>query len=254
MGEQYGTITVGDVALAYAHVAGAEPVVVFLPGFASDMEGSKALFLRDQCAAQGVAMLRLDYGGHGASGGRFAAGTIGGWTSDAVAVIEAVVPGRRLVLVGSSMGGWIALLLLRRLGARVVAFVGVAPAPDFTEDLIKPGLTPEARAVLAREGVIMLPSEYGPPTPLTAALLDEAAGHVVLRAPIDFGGVVRLIHGQADQDVPWQTSLRLAEVITSADVEIRLIKDGGHRLSREADLAVIGGTVMAVVARCRGSS
>jgi pimeloyl-ACP methyl ester carboxylesterase len=251
MDERLGCIEVGGVTLAYAHLAGAGPVVVFLPGFASDMQGSKALFLRDHCAAQGQAMLRLDYSGHGASGGRFEAGTIGRWAADALAVIAAVVPADDIVLVGSSMGGWIMLLVMRALGARVTAMVGIAAAPDFTEDLIRPGLTLSMQNALARDGVVALPSAYGPPTPLTAALLDDGAVQCVLRSPIAFAGPVRLVHGQADAEVPWQTSLRLAACITGGDVQVVLIKDGEHRLSRQADLAVIGA---AVAGLCRASS
>lgn len=254
MDERCATIEVGGVALAYAYLAGGEPVVVFLPGFASDMQGSKAVFLRDRCAARGQAMLRLDYSGHGGSGGRFEDGTIGRWTADARAVIEAVVPERRLLLVGSSMGGWVAVLLLAALGPRVAGLVGIAAAPDFTEDLIKPGLTPQAQAALARDGLVMMPSAYGPPSPITAGLLEDGAEHLVLRAPIGFTGPVRLMHGQCDTDVPWQTSLRLGETMTGADVQIVLIKDGGHRLSRESDMAVIDRLIASLAAPCRDLS
>ncbi|MDD2877512.1 MAG: alpha/beta hydrolase [Acidiphilium sp.] len=254
MDERYGVIEAGGVALHYAHLIGDGPTVVFLPGFASDMQGSKAVFLRDACAVRGQAMLRLDYSGHGASGGRFEEGTIGRWSADALAVIGAVVPTQTLVLVGSSMGGWIMLLLLRALGARVAGVVGVAAAPDFTEDLIRPELSAAAYAALARDGMVPMPNPYGPPTPLTAALLDDGRAQLVLRSPIRFAGPVRLVHGQRDADVPWQTSLRLAERITGDDVQIVLIKDGEHRLSRPSDLAVIGDATAAVVALCKGSS
>ncbi len=251
MDERLGRIEAGGVALAYAHLAGAGPLLVFLPGYGSDMQGSKALFLRDDCAARGQAMVRLDYSGHGGSGGRFADGTIGRWAADARAVIEAVAPVGDIVLVGSSMGGWIMLLLLRWLGQRVRGIVGLAAAPDFTEDLIRPVLTYAMQLTLARDGVLALPSAYGPPTPLTAALLDDGAAQLVLRSPIEFAGPVRLVHGQSDADVPWQTSLRLAACLTAADVQVTLIKDGEHRLSREADLAVIGAVVAGL---CRALS
>ncbi len=253
MDERCGTVEVAGVALAYAYLAGEAPVVVFLPGFASDMQGAKALCLRDRCIERGQAMLRLDYSGHGASGGRFESGTIGRWSADARAVIDAVVPALPVVLVGSSMGGWIMLLVARALGSRVVGMVGIAAAPDFTEDLMRPALTPQALAALARDGVVPLPNAYGPPTPLTSALLDDGAAQLVLRSPIIFTGPVRLIHGQRDDDVPWRTSLRLAEQIASDDIQIMLIKDGTHRLSRESDLAMIDRLCVAVVARCRGS-
>lgn len=239
MGERRGTVERDGIALAYAHLPGEGPTLVFLPGFASDMEGSKAVHLRDSRASRGQAMLRLDYAGHGASGGRFEDGTIGSWAADARAVIDAVVPEGRLILVGSSMGGWIGLLLARILGARLAGFVGIAAAPDFTEELMKPALPEAARAALARDGRVDMPNPYGPPTPLTAALLADGARHLVLSAPIAIEAPVRLVHGQQDHDVPWQTSLRLAERITGPDVRVTLIKDGEHRLSREGDLAVI---------------
>lgn len=225
--------------LAYQLLAGADPVLVFLPGFGSDMAGTKALFLRDHCAARGQAMLRLDYSGHGASGGVFTEGCIGRWAGDARAVIEAAVPGRRLVLVGSSMGGWIAALLARDLAARLQGLVGIAPAPDFTEDLLRPALDAAALQDLAREGVTMIPNAYGPPTPITRLLLEDGAAHLVLRAPLAIEAPVRLIHGMRDAEVPYQTSLRLAERMTSADVRLMLVKDGEHRLSRAADLALL---------------
>lgn len=241
MDERRGVIERADgVRLAYAHLAGDGPTLVFLSGFASDMQGTKAIFLRDWCAAHGSAMLRLDYSGHGASDGSFADGTIGRWVADARTVIDTVLPEGELILAGSSMGGWIGLLLARALGARVAGFLGIAAAPDFTEDLMKPSLTEAARAALARDGVVMVPNPYGPPTPMTAALLDDGARHLVLRAPIPIDAPVRLIHGQRDAEVPWQTSLRLAERIAGEDVWVTLIKDGEHRLSRASDLALIG--------------
>lgn len=244
MDERRGEIGFGGMRLAYAHLEGDGPTLVFLPGFASDMQGAKAVFLRDSCVAHGRAMLRLDYSGHGASGGRFENGTIGRWTADARAIIEAIVPQGKVLLVGSSMGGWIGLLLAPGLGDRVAGFIGIAAAPDFTEDLMKPGLTETAREMLARDGVVDIPNPYGPPTPLTAALLEDGTRHLVLRAPIGIAAPIRLIHGQRDAEVPWQTSLRLAERITGDDVRLTLVKDGEHRLSRQADLAVIEREVM----------
>ncbi|GAA5264761.1 hypothetical protein ACOSOMT5_P1186 [Acidiphilium sp. MT5] len=225
--------------LAYQLLAGADPVLVFLPGFGSDMAGTKALFLHDHCAARGQAMLRLDYSGHGVSGGVFTEGCIGRWAGDAAAVIEAAVPGRRLVLVGSSMGGWIAALLARDLAAQLHGLVGIAPAPDFTEDLLRPALDAAALQDLARAGVTMIPNAYGPPTPITRLLLADGAEHLVLRAPLAIQAPVRLIHGMRDAEVPYQTSLRLAERITGANVQITLVKDGEHRLSRAEDLALL---------------
>jgi pimeloyl-ACP methyl ester carboxylesterase len=225
--------------LAYQLLAGSDPVLVFLPGFGSDMAGTKALFLHEQCQARGQAMLRLDYSGHGVSGGEFTEGCIGRWAGDAAAVIAAAVPGRRLVLVGSSMGGWIAAILARDLAAQLHGLVGVAAAPDFTEDLIRPALDATARQDLARAGVTMIPNAYGPPTPITRLLLADGARHLVLRAPLAIEAPVRLIHGMRDAEVPYQTSLHLAERITGAHVHITLVKDGAHRLSRAEDLALL---------------
>lgn len=239
MDEVRGRITETGTALAYAHLAGAGPLVVFLPGFASDMEGTKAVFLRDRCAARGRAMLRLDYSGHGASGGRFEAGTIGRWAADAAAVIRHVAPEGPLVLVGSSMGGWIGLLLARRLGGRLARFVGIAAAPDFTADLMEPGFSAEDRATLAREGILRLPNPYGAPTPITAALLEDGRANLVLRTPLEIAAPVRLLQGQRDAEVPWRTALRIGAAITGDDVRITLVKDGEHRLSRPEDLALL---------------
>jgi hypothetical protein len=244
MTEQRGTVPRSDgVALAWAGIPGDGPTVVFLGGYHSDMEGSKALRLRDHCAATGRAFLRLDYSGHGISGGTFEDGTIGTWTDDAARVIEARAPGP-LVLIGSSMGGWIALLLARRWGmARVRALIGIAAAPDFTEALIPAELTEADRAVLARDGVLLRPSDYGAPIPLTARLLEEARRHLLLPGPIPYGGPVRLLQGMDDPDVPWRHALRIMEALPGPDARLTLVKDGDHRLSRPADLALLTRTL-----------
>lgn len=207
------------------------PAVVFLPGFMSDMTGDKATAIAALCAATGHPCLRFDYSGHGASEGRFEDGTIGVWLADALFAIGHLAPGP-LVLVGSSMGGWIALLAACRLGARAAGLIGIAAAPDFTETL------PEAaRQTALREGAFRVPSRYGGEQVLTRALIEDGARHALLGAPIPIACPVRLLHGQQDEDVPWQTALRIAERLASPDVEILLVKDAGHRLSRPADLA-----------------
>ena len=241
---EHGGTTVGrdGAALAWSHLPGRGPTIVFLPGFGSDMTGSKALALRDDSAQRGQAMLRLDYSGHGASGGRFEDGTIGRWTEDALAVIDAV-PSGPLLLVGSSMGGWIALLVALARRDRVVGLIGIASAPDFTEDLIWEAMPPTERARLQRDGMFRVPSQYGAPTVITMGLIEDGRRHLLLRAPIALDCPVRLLHGQADPDVPWETSLRLARTLTSADVELMLIKDGDHRLSRPRDVALLCRTV-----------
>ena len=229
----------GDgVNLAWAHASGAGPTTVFLPGFRSDMTGAKALALEAWCMARGTACLRLDYSGHGASDGAFTDGTIGRWTEDALVLVDVLTQGP-LVLVGSSMGGWVALLLARARRARVAGLVGIAAAPDFTEDLMWDAMMPAERARLQRDGVIQVPSRYGDPTPVTLRLIEDGRDHLLLGEPIHLDCPVRLLHGQNDADVPWETSLRLAAKLDSTDVQITLIKDGDHRLSRPEDLAVL---------------
>jgi pimeloyl-ACP methyl ester carboxylesterase len=238
-----GRLDRGDgVELAWARLAGRGPTVVFLPGYRSDMTGDKATALAAHCAASGQAMLRLDYSGHGASGGRFEDGTIGRWAQDALAVIEAQTDGP-LVLVGSSMGGWIALLAARALAPRLVGLVGIAAAPDFTENLMWEAMTFAERARLMEHGVVYAPSQYGEAYPITRTLIEDGRTHLVLNQPIELDCKVRLLHGQRDPDVPWETALRIAERATGEDVRIVLVKDGDHRLSRPQDIALLCATV-----------
>jgi pimeloyl-ACP methyl ester carboxylesterase len=245
--ERHGRLDRGDgVELAWALREGRSPTVVFLPGFASDMAGAKATALDAWCAARGQAMLRLDYSGHGASGGAFADGTIGRWTEDALTVIDSVPVGP-IVLVGSSMGGWIGLHIALKRPERVTALVGIAAAPDFTEALLNEGMTPADRERLAGQGFIERPSEYGPPLRLTRALIEDGRRHLLLGGPIALRLPVRLLQGQRDAAVPWQTALALAERITGDDVQVALIKDGDHRLSRPEDLALLTRTVGALL-------
>ena len=229
--------------LAHVTTPGAAPHVVFCAGFRSDMEGGKALALEADCRARGRGFTRFDYSGHGRSSGRFEDGTIGAWAEDAVAVMDGVMQGP-LVLVGSSMGGWIMLLAALARPERVRGLVGIAAAPDFTEDLIWNAATPAQQAELADHGVHYEPSDYADePTPITLRLIEEGRAHLVLRAPLPISCPVHLIHGQKDPDVPWETSLRLAAHVASEDVTVELIKDGEHRLSRDGDIARIVGAV-----------
>lgn len=246
MTETSGRLDRGNgTELAWIRVAGAFPTVVFLPGFRSDMTGDKATALASFCAERGVGMLRFDYSGHGASGGDFLDGTIGAWAADAVAAIDALTQGP-LVLVGSSMGGWIALLAAIARPDRISALVGVAAAPDFTQRLMWDSMMPHERATLERDGVLYVPSQYGDPTPITRALIEDGAHHLVLTGPIPVDCPIRLLHGQHDLDVPWQLSLRIAEQVESKDVQVILVKDGDHRLSRQADLALLRRTLGAL--------
>jgi len=234
-----GRLDRGDgVELAWAKLSGTSPMVVFLPGFASDMSGSKALAVRDFCAEAGQAMLRLDYSGHGLSDGAFTDGTIGRWAEDAAQVIEAEGDGP-LLLIGSSMGGWIGLLLALRLGARVAGFIGIAAAPDFTETLMWQSMTPGEQAQVMREGRIEAPSEYGAPLVITRALIEDGREHLLLGGPIEITCPVRLLQGRLDADVPWETALKISERVTPPDVQVTLIKDGDHRLSRPQDLSLL---------------
>ena len=228
-----------DVPLAYEYLPGASPVVVFCPGYASDMGGTKALALEEACRARSQAMLRFDYSGHGQSGGEFIDGTIGGWTADAAHIIRNVVPEQPLVLVGSSMGGWISLLLGRALPHHLAGLVLIAPAADFTEALVRPSLSPAQLAELQTHGVLYQPSEYGEPLPVTLNFLEEGAKHLVLDGNIPIRCPVSILHGMRDDAVPWRHSLKIAEALESDAVRIVFIKDGDHRLSRPEDLDLL---------------
>ncbi len=229
----------GDgVELAYVLTEGCRPTLVFLPGFMSDMTGEKATMLAAHASALGVATLRLDYAGHGASGGQFIYGTIGRWTEDVLFLIDRLTEGP-VVLVGSSMGGWIALLAARARPDRVAGLVGIAAAPDFSETLIWERLSAADRHRLQQDGLLRTPSGYGGEQVITLGLIEDGRRHLLLGAPIPLACKVRLLHGQQDHDVPWQTALRLAEALESPDVQVVLVKDGDHRLSRPQDLALL---------------
>ena len=222
--------------IAFHSTQGRLPGVVFLGGFRSDMTGTKATALEAACAKSGRGFVRFDYFGHGASSGEFADGTIGRWRDDAVAVLDEVTDGPQ-VLVGSSMGGWIMLLAALARPGRVSGLVGVAAAPDFTEDLMWGAFDERTKAALEKDGVYREPSAYDDePTPITMRLIEEGRRHLLLRAPIPLKCPVRLLHGLADPDVPWELSLRLARALESEDVSVTLVKDGDHRLSEPGDI------------------
>ncbi|MCJ8138922.1 alpha/beta hydrolase [Falsirhodobacter halotolerans] len=214
--------------IAYDLTVGAGPAVVFLGGFRSDMEGTKALDLRDWAAAQGRTFLRFDYSGHGLSGGRFEDGCIGDWYEDARAALSLVAG--PVVLVGSSMGGWISLLLAREMPERVAAFVGIAAAPDFTEDLMWDAFDEDQRAQVMA-GVYPMPSPYGEPTPITRRLIEDGRERLVLRSPLAFGFPVRLLQGTADADVPVSVAMRLIQHIDGPDKQMMVIGGADHRFS-----------------------
>ena len=221
--------------LAYHFTEGRRPAVVFLPGYASDMTGSKALALEAWAKTDGRAFLRFDYAGCGQSEGVFAEQKLADWRDDACAMIDEVVAGP-VVLVGSSMGGWIALLIARDRPEQVDALDGIAPAPDYTDW----GFTQDEKMRLLSEGQLERPNPYGPePTLYTRAFWSSGEANRLMFGAIAFDGPVRLLQGQADLDVPWNRTLELARLIRSADVQCWLIKDGDHRLSRETDLVLL---------------
>jgi len=226
--------------LAYRHRPGTGPTIVFLPGYMSDMLGGKAQALDEWAAHTGRTLLRLDYAGCGESEGAFEDGTLASWRDDARLVIDALAPEGPLVLVGSSMGGWLALLLALDLGARVTGLVGIAAAPDFTDW----GFDAMQKATIRRDGRLLEPTPYGDDPVLTTFGFWNAGESLrLLDGPIAIDCPVRLLHGQADPDVPWQIAMRTAERLRSADVQTLLIKDGDHRLSRPQDIALLIGTV-----------
>ena len=224
--------------LAYRRVAGRGPGVVFLGGFMSDMTGEKARALDDHCRQRGHAFLRFDYRGHGASGGRFEEAVLSDWLADTLLALDRLTEGPQL-LVGSSMGGWLMLLAALARPERVHALIGIAPAPDFVRRM-EAGLTADQRQALDERGLFLRPSEYGDgPYTFTKALIEDGKRHCLMDSPIPVLRPVRLLHGMRDDAVPWRESLRLAERLEGEDVRTIFVKDGDHRLSRPADLALL---------------
>ncbi|MBM3600386.1 MAG: alpha/beta hydrolase [Alphaproteobacteria bacterium] len=220
---------------------------MFMGGFMSDMTGTKAMALEDYCRRRGQAFLRFDYQGHGQSSGRFEDGTIGTWTDDALFCFDRLTQGPQ-VLVGSSMGGWIMLLVALKRQARLKGLVGIAAAPDFTEDLMWQTMMPVERETLLRDGVLEQPSAYSDePYRVTLRLIEEGRRHLLLRDRIPLALPVRLLHGMKDADVPWETSMRIAERLDGPDVVVSLVKAGDHRLSTPDDLerlcSAVGGLI-----------
>ena len=231
--------------IAVRHRAGAGPGLVWLGGFKSDMQGTKAVALDDWARERGRACVRFDYSGHGESSGDFAQGTIGSWLEDSVAVFERFCAGPQ-VLIGSSMGGWMALLLAREIkkrsgAASLAGLVLIAPAPDFTEELMWKNFPAAVKQEIETKGVWMRPSEYGDgsPYPITRNLIEEGRNHLVLGSAIDLGCPVRILQGAKDPDVPWQHAFALTHRLPADDVVLTMIQDGDHRLSRPQDIARI---------------
>ena len=225
--------------LAYAFEQGAGPLVVWLGGFKSDMAGTKAEAIAVWASARGQSFLRFDYTGHGQSRGDFIDFTIGQARQDVLDILAAIAPKGDLLLIGSSMGGWMALHAAMALKERVKAMLLIAPAPDFTAKLMEPAFDDAARRDLEEKGVWMRPSLYEESYPITRAFLEDGRRWSVLDAPVPFDGPVRILQGQKDPDVPWRHALLTEEKLTSPDVHVRLIKDGDHRLSRPQDIALL---------------
>jgi len=244
MKEEIGRLDRGDgVQLAWRRIRGEGPTVVWLGGFMSDMAGTKAQALADWALEEGRNYLRFDYSGHGESDGRFAECTITRWREDSLAVIHALTEGP-LVLVGSSMGGWLSCLVAAAIPERIGAMVLIAPAADFTQKLMAPNLPPEAVKALKEEGVWYRPSEYGDgPYPITRELLEDGARWSILEGSVPIEAPVRILQGGEDPDVPWRHALELANQIKGEDVVFTLIRDGDHRLSRPQDIERLLGAV-----------
>jgi pimeloyl-ACP methyl ester carboxylesterase len=242
-------IEVGEDAAARriavrARAGGGGPGLFWLGGFNSDMQGSKAVALDAWAGELNRACVRFDYSGHGESGGAFTDGTIGRWLEESLAVFEQFCVGPQVV-IGSSMGGWIALLLAREMAKRSAAraslagLVLIAPAPDFTEELMWKSFSPAIRQQIETQGVWLRPSQYGEPYPITHGLIEEGRKHLLLGSAIEVGCPVRILQGAQDPDVPWQHAFALTHRLPSDDVVLTLIQDGDHRLSRSQDIARI---------------
>ena len=234
-----------DRSLAFRRVEGRGPTILFLPGYMSDMAGSKALALEDWARSRGRAFLRFDYGGCGLSPGAFEAQSLADWRDDAIAMID-LLGERPVVLVGSSMGGWLMLLAALARPKRVLALVGIAAAPDFT----RWGFSAEEKTTIRRDGRLVQPTPYGDqPYVTTRTFWESGESLALLEGEIALDCPVRLLHGQADPDVPFAISLRLAVQLRSSDVQTILIKDGDHRLSREGDIALLIATLASLLDR-----
>ncbi|WP_113912268.1 alpha/beta hydrolase [Roseovarius dicentrarchi] len=237
--------------IAYHYTEGAAPGIVFLGGFMSDMEGTKATYLEQAARARGRAFLRLDYSGHGASGGAFEDGCITDWAADAIAVIEAQTTGPQ-ILIGSSMGGWIALLIARRMPDSVAGLVTIAAAPDFTENSMWAGLNDIERAKLMREGRIFLPSEYDAPYTITRKLIEDGRENLVFRDPLELPFPVRFLQGTADRDVDRSVALSLLDHATGPDMRLTLVDGANHSFSSPDCVDLITAALDEVTDRAAG--
>ena len=231
--------------IAYHRMEGSGPGLVFLGGFRSDMEGTKALHLEEWARGRGRAFLRFDYSGHGRSEGRFEDGAVGDWAEDAEAALE-LTEGPQ-ILVGSSMGGWIALLLAKRMPDRIRGLVLIAAAPDFTEDSYWNEWSDMMKAKLNREGRVAVPSDYGDAYMITKRMIEDGRSHLVLRDPLDLPFPVRLLQGTADTAVEERTALRLLHHARCSDISLTLVKGADHRFSEPRELALLVRSVETVL-------
>lgn len=237
--------------LAYNCTTGEGPCIVFLGGLKSDMEGTKALHLETWAKANGRAFLRFDYSGHGQSSGIFEEGCIGDWAEDTFEILSALTDGP-IVPVGSSMGGWQALLLARRLGARIAGMVTIAAAPDFTEDGYWASFTTDQKIQLERDGFVEIPSDYMEPYIISKNMIEDGRNQLVLRDPLMLEFPVRCLQGTADTAVTTQTAVRLLDHATCPDMRLLLVKDADHRFSDGPCLGLIEEAVEDVLSVAAG--
>jgi pimeloyl-ACP methyl ester carboxylesterase len=237
--------------IAYVKTKGDGPTVVFLGGFMSDMEGSKATFLEDWAKSRGQGFLRFDYSGHGQSSGAFEDGCIGDWLADARAIVDAQTDGD-VVLVGSSMGGWISLMLAKELQERVVGLVTIAAAPDFTEDGFWAGFSQEAQRQLMEEGVLHVPSDYGDPYPITRRLIEDGRRHLIMRSALKLSMPIRMVQGTEDGSVKRETALALLDHIVADDIELALLKGADHSFSTPECLEIIRCKIEYMLKKAKG--
>lgn len=240
--------------IAYHQTAGTGPGIVFLGGLKSDMGGTKAIYLQDWAERTGRAFLRFDYSGHGESSGDFTDGCIGDWAADAKETIATLTEGPQ-VLIGSSMGGWISLLVAREMPEKLAGLVGIAAAPDFTEDSMWAGFSDEQKAELSAKGRVELPSDYDDgPYVITRRMIEDGRNQLVLRSPLRLDVPVRFLQGTADVDVPMGVALNLLNHAEGADIRLTLVKGADHRFSTDACLTLLCENVEAVLARIAGQA
>jgi pimeloyl-ACP methyl ester carboxylesterase len=255
-GEIAGTLDLADVGIAYCHLNGAAPGLMWLGGYRSDMSGTKAQVLATYCAQHDLQFTRHDYSGHGISGGAFTDGTISSWLAQSLAVLDQVTEGPQ-ILIGSSMGAWIALRMVQELNKRgdrdrIAGLLLIAPAPDFTSDLMQPLLTKKQKQQIETQGYLEEPSEYSDqPNIYTRALFEDGEQNRVLTGLIDTHCPVTILQGMADRDVPHSHALKLVEHLPADNVTLSLIPDGDHRLSRPQDLDLITRSVASLVEQVR---